>query len=107
MKRYLKGQSHFVAPASPYGGRIRYIAGPDGRVITIADLPSPRGTRWVFRRKAAVVFAVRGGLLDLDEACKRYRLTVEEFNSWRWAIESQEAFSLNKSRSRQKITTRN
>jgi len=35
--------------------------------------------RWVIRRKAQVVAAVRGGLLSLEEACSRYMLTVEEF----------------------------
>ena len=55
--------------------------------LTIADLP-PEGTqRWVIRRKAEVVAAVRGGLLSLEEACKRYTLTVEEFLSWQQSID--------------------
>jgi hypothetical protein len=29
-----------------------------------------------------VVAAVTGGLLSLDEACKRYRLSVDEYLSW-------------------------
>ncbi len=36
---------------------------------------------------AEVVAAVRGGLLSLDEACKRYTLTVEEFLAWQRAID--------------------
>ena len=50
------------------------------------ELP-PVGTRWVPRRKAQVVTAVRGGALSLDEACRRYALTVEEFLSWQRAID--------------------
>lgn len=63
-----------------------YVVGPDGSPLTLADLP-PRDTRrWVARRKAEVVAAVRGGLLTLDDACERYSLTVEEFLSWERAI---------------------
>jgi Protein of unknown function (DUF1153) len=67
--------------------RARYVIGPDGRVLTVADLP-PRGTtRWVIRRKAELVAAVRGGLLSLEEACERYTLTIDEFLSWQRAID--------------------
>jgi hypothetical protein len=38
--------------------------------------------RWVIRRKAEVVTAVRNGLIGMDEACERYRLSVEEFLNW-------------------------
>ena len=38
--------------------------------------------RWVIRRKAEVVAAVRSGLIGLDEACERYRLSVDEFLNW-------------------------
>jgi hypothetical protein len=62
------------------------VVGPDGRTLTLADLPQRETTRWVTRRKAEVVAAVQGGLLSLDEACDRYRLSVEEFLSWQHAI---------------------
>ena len=52
-----------------------------------ADLPSPDTKRWVVRRKAVVVHAVRNGSLSLQEACNRYRLSVEEFLAWQRAIE--------------------
>ncbi len=55
--------------------------------MTRADLPPPDTERWVIRRKAEVVAAVRGGLLTIDEACQRYRLSVEEFLSWQRAID--------------------
>ena len=62
--------------------RVKYVIGPDGSPLTIADLPPSNTKRWVIRRKAEVVAAVRGGLLSLEEACARYTLTVEEFLSW-------------------------
>jgi hypothetical protein len=66
----------------PHRPRVKYVIGPDGSPLTIADLPAPGTKRWVIRRKAEVVAAVRGGLLSLEEACSRYTLTVEEFLSW-------------------------
>ena len=67
--------------------RARYVIGPDGRALTVADLP-PRDTkRWVTRRKAELVAAVRGGLLSLEEACERYALTIEEFLSWQTTLD--------------------
>lgn len=63
------------------------VIGPDGSPLTLADLPKPETQRWVIRRKAEVVAAVRGGLLSLDEACQRYTLTVEEFIGWQRAID--------------------
>lgn len=67
--------------------RTKYVIGPDGSPLTIADLPPTTTKRWVIRRKAEVVAAVRGGLLSLDEACQRYTLTVEEFLSWQQSID--------------------
>ena len=64
-----------------------YVIGPDGMPLTLADLPPPNTKRWVIRRKAEVVAAVRGGLLSLEEACSRYTLTVEEFLSWQASID--------------------
>lgn len=70
-----------------YRPRVRYVIGPDGCPLTIADLPKQSTKRWVIRRKAEVVAAVRGGLLSLEEACERYKLTVEEFLSWQRSID--------------------
>ena len=61
--------------------------GPDGSPLTIADLPPPNTKRWVIRRKAEVVAAVRGGLLSLEDACKRYKLTIDEFLTWQRLID--------------------
>lgn len=65
-----------------------HVIGPRGRPLTQADLPPPDTKRWVIRRKAEVVAAVRGGLLSIDEACRRYTLSLEEFLSWQRAIDS-------------------
>lgn len=52
------------------------------RQAELDALPSPKTRRWVMRRKEKVVSAVRKGLLTLQEACARYRLSEEEFHSW-------------------------
>ena len=65
----------------------KYVIGPTGAPLTLDDLPPNDTERWVIRRKAEVVAAVRGGLLTLDEACERYRLTNEEFLGWQKSIE--------------------
>ena len=54
---------------------------------SLPELPSPDTKRWVVRRKAVVVQAVRSGLISLQEACRRYNLSVEEFLAWQRAIE--------------------
>jgi hypothetical protein len=59
-----------------------YVIGPDGKVLTIDNLPLPGPGRWVSRKKAEVIAAVRGGLLSLGEAYERYELTPEEFLGW-------------------------
>ena len=66
--------------------RVNCVIWPDGSPLSVADLPPPGNHRWVIRRKAEVVAAVRGGLLSLGEACERYVLTVEEYLSWQRSI---------------------
>lgn len=58
------------------------VQGPDGRNLTLDDLPEPGIKRWVTRRKAEVVAAVHGGLLTAEDACNRYELSKEEFAGW-------------------------
>ena len=41
----------------------------------------------MIRRKAEVVAGVRNGIISLDEACGRYKLSIEEFLSWQRLIE--------------------
>ena len=73
---YNRAQYEFSAPANG--------ASP---VISLDDLPSENTRRWVVRRKATVVRAVRSGLITLEDACRRYTLSVEEYLSWERAIE--------------------
>ncbi|PZU10835.1 DUF1153 domain-containing protein [Sphingomonas sp.] len=63
------------------------VVGPLGEPLTLDSLPPPGTTRWVVRRKAEVVAAVNGGLLTFEEVCERYDLTMEEFASWKRAVE--------------------
>ena len=63
------------------------VIGPDGKILTLDDLPPPETKRWVARRKAEVVAAVRAQLLTLEEACKRYNLSTEGFVGWEAAID--------------------
>ena len=65
----------------------RHPIRPDGGLLTIADLPAPGTKRWVIRRKAIVVAAIRGGLLTLEEARTRYALTVDELLDWQYSID--------------------
>jgi transposase-like protein len=48
----------------------------------MSELPPANTRRWVVRRKAAVVAAVQNGKITLEEACRRYQLSEEEFRSW-------------------------
>ena len=53
------------------------------RPSALADLPPPNTRRWVPRRKAEVVAAVDRGVLTAEDACERYNLIMEEFESWK------------------------
>ena len=50
------------------------------------SLPPSNIVRWSPQRKASVVEAVRSGLIGLDEACRRYQLSPEEFLEWQQAL---------------------
>src|SRR5580704_2126512 len=92
--------------ASPAGSRSRDATGRSGppkswqgtvsnalersppEALPMSDnLPPPNTRRWVVRRKAAVVTAVRTGRITLEEALQRYQLTEEEYRSWERAFE--------------------
>jgi two-component system cell cycle response regulator CtrA len=66
--------------------KVDHVMGPQGP-LTAADLPPPDTKRWTVRRKAEVVAAVGGGLISLDEACRRYALNKQEFLSWQSCID--------------------
>nr|WP_245258479.1 DUF1153 domain-containing protein [Methylosinus sp. LW4] len=65
--------------------------------IAYACLPPPT-TRWVVRRKAEVVAAVRSGVVSLDDVCRRYSLTRDEFEAWASSIDSHGVDSLRTTR---------
>lgn len=66
---------------------LKRVRGPDGDPLLLSDLPPAHTTRWVARRKAELVCAVRGGLLSVEDACRRYVMTVEEYRAWERAFE--------------------
>jgi hypothetical protein len=55
---------------------------PQSAVVLPFQLPPVTTRRWVARRKAEVVAAVHAGMLSALEACRRYRLSPEEFLEW-------------------------
>jgi Protein of unknown function (DUF1153) len=59
-----------------------------GPIASLDSLPPPDTKRWVIRRKAEVVAAVRAGIISLEEACRRYTLSIEEFLSWQRLVDS-------------------
>ncbi len=53
----------------------------------LSGLPPAETKRWSCRRKAAVVIAIRAGVLDRQEACERYMLSLEELVAWEAALD--------------------
>ena len=51
------------------------------RVIA-ADLPPPDTRRWNPKRKAQVVRAIESGVLTHQDACRLYRMAIEELLGW-------------------------
>jgi hypothetical protein len=72
----------------------------------MGDLPPPNIKRWVVRRKAAVVAAVRSGRITMEDALRRYQLTEEEFLSWQRAFETHGLAGLRATRVQQYRTPR-
>jgi transposase-like protein len=66
--------------------------------MTDFTLPKP-GQRWTPLRKAGVVEAVRSGRLTLEEACRRFELSVEEFTTWQTALDRHGVAGLRSTRS--------
>ncbi|MEN9754016.1 MAG: hypothetical protein RLZ07_398 [Pseudomonadota bacterium] len=50
--------------------------------ISLADLPPSHETRWVMSRKAKLIEAIHAGLISLEDAATRYRLTLDELTEW-------------------------
>ena len=64
----------------PVQNGVQEADGPDG-FGSLAKLPKPT-QRWTVRRKAAVIEAVRGGWIPIEEACELYSISVDEFLAW-------------------------
>ena len=60
----------------------RVILGLFDEPLTIEALPPGDTVRWVPKRKAQVVCAIRVGLLSREEACDRYCISNTELLSW-------------------------
>lgn len=56
--------------------RLDEIFGP------MPELPSPSTSRWTMRRKAAIIEAVHGGWVPIEEVCQLYAISVDEFIAW-------------------------
>jgi len=69
--------------------------------ISIEDLPPADTVRWVTARKAIVVDAVRSGLISLEDACRRYALSVEEFVGWQSLLDQHGVAALRVTRAHQ------
>ena len=63
------------------------IAADRDKVRLLSGLPPAETQRWSSRRKAAVVAAIRGGVLSSREACERYELSLEELAAWEAALD--------------------
>jgi transposase-like protein len=72
----------------------------------MTNLPPADTRRWVVRRKAAVVAAVQSGKITLEEACRRYNLSEEEFREWQRAFEAHGLPGLRATRLQQYRTSR-
>jgi hypothetical protein len=81
-------------------GRPKQILGPSGLSLTLDDLPPADVERWVAHRKAAVVVAVRGGLITLQEVAERYGISREEFLSWAYLLDEHGTRGLRATRQR-------
>lgn len=66
--------------------RVKYVIGPDGSPLTVADLPLEHAQMGDTAQGGGRSRG-SGGLLSLEEACSRYKLTTEEFLSWQASID--------------------
>jgi hypothetical protein len=51
------------------------------QVLPLPDLPV-LNERWTVRRKTTLLFAVRSGRISIEEACRVYKLSVDELLAW-------------------------
>jgi hypothetical protein len=63
----------------------------------LPELPLP-SERWTVRRKAAIIEAVRGGWMPIEEACRVYNISVDEFLAWERDLDRNGVSSLRSTR---------
>jgi hypothetical protein len=82
-------RSYEVEPSASLHYPVDRVSGESlVRTSPAKGLPLLTTKRWVVSRKAAVVAAVRSGEITLEEACHWYRLSEEEFLSWKRTFEA-------------------
>jgi hypothetical protein len=87
--------------------RLKEVVGQNGRQLTLADLPPTNLKHWLPVHKANIASAVRGGLISVDEVCKRYKLTLEELEIWEQSLASHGIEGLRVSRRRRLLAAPN
>ncbi len=83
----------------------RAILDPFGEPLTVETLPPGNTVRWVPRRKAQVVCAIRGGLISREEACDRYGISDAELFSWERLLDEHGLRALHATRAQRYRTT--
>jgi hypothetical protein len=83
---------------------LKSVMAPNGRRVTLADLPPTNIKHWLPVHKANIATAVRGGLISSDEICRRYKLTLEELKMWEQAFVSRGVEGLRVTRIRRQST---
>src|SRR6266704_3396555 len=68
-------QTHTIRDFEPANDDHADVFGP------MPELPAA-SKQWTVRRKAAVIEAVRGGWVPVEEVCRLYNLSVDEFLAW-------------------------
>ena len=59
-----------------------FFIGPDGKRVTLADLPPRDLLNLTSPQKSMVVAAVRHGLIAISEACECFHLSLDEYLDW-------------------------
>jgi hypothetical protein len=83
MTNVLLSKTAHAATVEPMNRDLAKSSASVNWAVTLGDLPSPDIKRWHIHHKAILVTAVQRGLINLAEACTRYRITSEEFLSWK------------------------
>jgi hypothetical protein len=86
---------------------VNQVFGTDGAPLDLRNLPESHKVRWVMRRKLEVLTAVRFGLLNIDDACKWYGISMEELLSWKSALDLFGPVGLHASRLRRQNSVSN